>query len=96
MFSLKEILRMEVAPALGCTEPMAVAFCAAAAGELLQDKELRSIELWLDRNIFKNSMAVTIPGTGGGGASTSPRSWAITAAIPLSGWKSSKAWMRAA
>lgn len=64
-FPVKEILRMEVAPALGCTEPVAIALCAAAAASLLPDGELDSLEIWVDPNIYKNGIAVSIPGTEG-------------------------------
>jgi len=65
-YTIKDILRIEVAPALGCTEPAAVALCAAAAVNLLPDKKFTSIEVSVDPNIFKNGMAVSIPGAGGG------------------------------
>jgi L-cysteine desulfidase len=64
-FTVKDILRMEVALALGCTEPIAVALGAAAAAGLLQTKEFDGIEIWVDPNIYKNGLAVTIPGSGG-------------------------------
>ncbi len=64
-FTVKDILQMEVILALGCTEPVAVALGAAAAASLLQDKQFDSIEVWVDPNIYKNGMAVTIPGSGG-------------------------------
>ncbi|MFC1922922.1 serine dehydratase subunit alpha family protein [Chloroflexota bacterium] len=64
-YSVKDILQMEIAPALGCTEPSAIAFGAAAAASLLENKSITSIEVWVDVNIFKNSLAVTIPGTDG-------------------------------
>ncbi len=64
-FSVKDILRMEVAPALGCTEPVAIALGAAAAGSLLSDEKIRSMEISVDPNIYKNGIAVSIPGTGG-------------------------------
>lgn len=64
-FTVKDILRMEVAPALGCTEPSAIALGAAAAASLLDDEEITSIEVWVDANIYKNSVAVSIPGTAG-------------------------------
>lgn len=65
MFTIKDILRIEVAPALGCTEPAAVALCAASAGSLLADKSLKSVHVWLSPSIYKNAFAVAIPGTQG-------------------------------
>jgi L-cysteine desulfidase len=64
-YTIKDILRMEVAPALGCTEPAAVALATATAASLLPDRAIDSIELWLDPNIYKNGFAVSIPGTNG-------------------------------
>jgi L-cysteine desulfidase len=63
-FCVKDILRMQVAPALGCTEPVAVALAAAAASAALPGRPER-IDLWVDPNIYKNGLAVVIPGTGG-------------------------------
>ena len=65
-YTVKDILRLEVQPALGCTEPTAIALGAAAATSLFPEKIIPDvIELWLDPNIFKNGLAVSIPGTGG-------------------------------
>ena len=64
-FTIKSILKTEVAPALGCTEPVAIALGSAAAASLIADEEIESIEIWVDPNIYKNGIAVTIPGTGG-------------------------------
>lgn len=64
-FSVKEILRMEVAPALGCTEPVAVALGTAAAASLLPERIIEAIEIWVDPNIYKNALTVSIPGTDG-------------------------------
>jgi L-cysteine desulfidase len=64
-FTVKDILEMEVTLALGCTEPVAIALGAAAAATLLPEKQFDSIEIWIDPNIYKNGMAVIIPGTGG-------------------------------
>ncbi len=64
-FTVKDILEMEVTLALGCTEPVAIALATAAAATLLPNKEFDSIEIWIDPNIYKNGMAVTIPGCGG-------------------------------
>ena len=63
-FTVKDILDMEVTLALGCTEPVAIALGAAAAASLLPEKEFDTIEIWIDPNIYKNGMAVTIPGSG--------------------------------
>lgn len=64
-FTVKDILAMEVTLALGCTEPVAIALGAAAAATLLPTKDFDALEIWIDPNIYKNGMAVTIPGTGG-------------------------------
>ncbi len=64
-YTVKDILRLEVAPALGCTEPVAVALATAAAVSLLPSRDFDFIELWLDPNVYKNGLAVMIPGTGG-------------------------------
>ena len=65
---LIELLHKEVKPALGCTEPIAVALAAAKATEILKTAihELSEYELDVDvsGNILKNGMGVGIPGTG--------------------------------
>lgn len=57
------LLHREVIPAIGCTEPIAVALAAAKAAEVL-DKKPEQIEVRLSANILKNAMGVGIPGTG--------------------------------
>ncbi len=57
------LVKAEVTPAIGCTEPTAVALAVAKARELLGDIPDK-IELKLSANILKNSMGVGIPGTG--------------------------------
>lgn len=57
------LINREVIPAIGCTEPIAVALCAARATELLGTRPER-IEVLLSVNILKNAMGVGIPGTG--------------------------------
>lgn len=64
-FNAKDLFRIEVVPALGCTEPVAIALGAAAAVSLLAGEEIESVEIWVDPNIYKNGIAVSIPGTGG-------------------------------
>ena len=60
---IADILHLEVVPAMGCTEPGAVALCVAKAREVL-GSEPDSIVLKLSKNVFKNAMGVGIPGTG--------------------------------
>jgi L-cysteine desulfidase len=64
-YTVKDLLNKEVAPALGCTEPVAIALAAAAAASLLEGQTVTGIEIKVDPNIYKNGIAVTIPGTPG-------------------------------
>ncbi len=70
-----ELIRKEVKPALGCTEPIAVALAVAKAMEIMEEKcgipcpEWRmkdgySLRIEVSGNILKNGMGVGIPGTG--------------------------------
>ena len=58
-----DLIHREVVPAVGCTEPMAVALCTARATELLGTRP-EEINVLLSANILKNAMGVGIPGTG--------------------------------
>ena len=58
-----DLIHQEVVPAIGCTEPIAVALCVAKATETLGTKPER-INVLLSANILKNAMGVGIPGTG--------------------------------
>ncbi|MFR9534083.1 MAG: L-serine ammonia-lyase, iron-sulfur-dependent, subunit alpha [Rikenellaceae bacterium] len=58
-----ELLRREVVPAIGCTEPIAVAFAVARATELLGE-EPEGLGVQLSANVLKNAMGVGIPSTG--------------------------------
>lgn len=60
---LLHLLRSEVIPAIGCTEPIAVALCTARAKELL-GVEPDKITVYLSKNVYKNALAVGIPNTG--------------------------------
>ncbi len=70
-----ELIKKEVKPALGCTEPIAVALAVAKAVEILEDKCRCCSQGWrmtadfrirveVSGNILKNGMGVGIPGTG--------------------------------
>ena len=58
-----DLIHQEVVPAIGCTEPIAVALCVAKATETLGAKP-EKINVLLSANILKNAMGVGIPGTG--------------------------------
>ena len=57
------LIKREVIPAIGCTEPIAVALCVAKATETLGTMP-ESIDVLLSGNMLKNAMGVGIPGTG--------------------------------
>jgi L-cysteine desulfidase len=57
------LVKQEVIPAIGCTEPIAVALCVAKATEVLGCRP-EKISVFLSANILKNAMGVGIPGTG--------------------------------
>ena len=57
------LIQREVVPAVGCTEPIAVALCTARATETLGCRP-EKITALLSANILKNAMGVGIPGTG--------------------------------
>ena len=57
------LIKREVVPAIGCTEPIAVALCVAKATETLGERP-EKISVLLSANILKNAMGVGIPGTG--------------------------------
>ena len=58
-----QLIRQNVVPAIGCTEPMAVSLCTAKAAEKLGCRP-EHIDVWLSGNVLKNAMGVGIPGTG--------------------------------
>ena len=59
-----EILCRELVPAMGCTEPIAVAFCAAKAREEL-GRMPKSVHIQASGNIIKNVKSVIVPHSGG-------------------------------
>lgn len=58
------ILREELIPALGCTEPIALAYCAAMARKVL-GAEASRMEVYCSGNIIKNVKSVTVPNSNG-------------------------------
>ena len=60
---LISLVKREVVPAIGCTEPIAVALCVARATETLGQTPTH-ISVKLSANVLKNAMGVGIPGTG--------------------------------
>lgn len=73
-----EILRRELVCAMGCTEPIAIAFCAAKARSVLGELPER-IEVMASGNIIKNVKSVVVPNTNGG------RGIAVAAALGVLG-----------
>ncbi|MBU4127746.1 MAG: L-serine ammonia-lyase, iron-sulfur-dependent, subunit alpha [Proteobacteria bacterium] len=61
---LKEVLKHEVFPALGCTEPIAIAYAASIAAREIKG-DIEEIDITVDPGVYKNGFAVTVPNTGG-------------------------------
>ncbi|MEG1607446.1 MAG: L-serine ammonia-lyase, iron-sulfur-dependent, subunit alpha [Mucinivorans sp.] len=61
-----DLIHREVKPALGCTEPIAVALAACRSSEALREMglETQNLEVEVSPNILKNGMGVGIPATG--------------------------------
>ncbi len=59
-----QILREELKPAMGCTEPIAIAYAASILRNALGN-DPQKIELQLSGNIIKNVKSVIVPATGG-------------------------------
>lgn len=61
---LIDLLKKEILPTMGCTEPGAVALAAAYAREALKEETVKRIKVTVNANVYKNGVAVGIPGTG--------------------------------
>lgn len=59
-----DLLSRELVVALGCTEPIAVAYAAALAREHVRGSDVAAVDVFVSGNVVKNAMSVTIPGTG--------------------------------
>lgn len=56
-----DVLKSEIVPAAGCTEPVAVAYsCATARREL--KGQIKALDIWVDPGLYKNGLRVGIPG----------------------------------
>ncbi len=58
-----QLLTQELEIALGCTEPIAVAYAAALAKKYVQGSEVVAVTVYASGNVIKNAMSVVIPGT---------------------------------
>ena len=59
-----DLLEKELVPAMGCTEPIAIAFACAKAKEILND-EVVQVDIFASGSIIKNVKSVTVPNTEG-------------------------------
>lgn len=62
MGELLDLLKKEVRPALGCTGPASIAFAAAVAREAVGGTPRKAV-VRMDKDTYKNSLSVGIPGT---------------------------------
>ena len=61
---LIKLVKHEVLPALGCTEPISLALAAACAARHIDKNSIEKIDAFVSPNLMKNGMGVTVPGTG--------------------------------
>ena len=59
-----KILKEELVPAMGCTEPISIAYATARARAVLNEKPISAL-VEVSGNIIKNAKSVTVPHTGG-------------------------------
>ena len=59
-----KILNAELVPAMGCTDPIVIAYCAAKAKQALGCMP-EKLDLYVSGNLVKNAKCVVVPGTGG-------------------------------
>lgn len=63
-YAYLQILKEELVPAMGCTEPIAIAYCAAKAKEVL-GRIPKRVLIEVSGNMIKNVKSVIVPNTGG-------------------------------
>ena len=81
--SFVSILKEELVPAMGCTEPIAIAYCAAILRDNLGNIPTK-VDIYVSGNILKNVKSVTVPNTNG------MHGINVAAAIGIIGGKSEK------
>ncbi len=59
---LKQVLKHQVYPAMGCTEPVATALCTAKAASLVKGNIIKAT-IFVDNATYKNGLAVRLPNT---------------------------------
>ncbi|MBR4507886.1 MAG: serine dehydratase subunit alpha family protein [Elusimicrobiaceae bacterium] len=59
---LKQVLKHQVYPAMGCTEPVSTALCAAKAASMVKGKIIKAT-IFVDNATYKNGLAVRLPNT---------------------------------
>ncbi|MBN2558592.1 MAG: serine dehydratase subunit alpha family protein [Clostridia bacterium] len=64
---IKNIIANEIIVALGCTDPVAIAYAAAAARKLAPEGDIKSLTIKLSKSIIKSAASVKIPGTSANG-----------------------------
>jgi len=58
-----ELLNRELVKSLGCTEPIAISYAVALARRQLDECMIKKVQIKASRNLIKNAMSVSIPGT---------------------------------
>ncbi|WP_044565877.1 L-cysteine desulfidase family protein [Anaerococcus provencensis] len=64
---LISIVKSDSSKAIGCTEPVAIAYCSNLTVQNVNRKQINRIDVRLSKNIYKNAKSVKIPGTGRSG-----------------------------
>lgn len=84
MHELTELIRQDMRPALGVTEPGAIAFAVSTARRHAPGP-LQGVTLRLNSGMFKNAFTCGIPGPTGW-ATTTRRPWALWGPTRTKGW----------
>ena len=84
-----QILKEELIPAMGCTEPIAIAYAAAKARDVLGGMPDK-VEIGVSSNIIKNVKSVIVPNTDGMKALKPPHRQASSAGRRTRHWRSSQ------